>query len=256
MLGSWSIFSRWRRKSVTDKVEIQMHSLRLTGQATAQPEPTSSRRLQPGLLWFAFDLLGPTALVYVLLWRGSSLYVALLASAAVSAVSSLVSYRRGTGNQRFAPYMLALSLAGFAVALVTGGDRFLLAKESVLTASVGFWFLASIWTARPLAYQFARPLLEGRFGNHGPSWELLWEREPRFRRIWRVSSVMWAVATLTDAVLRVVMAYRLPVHSVPALQTGMMIATTLLMQVVTGVYYARAGLWPLVRESGARTTAS
>jgi len=241
---------------VTDKVEIQMHSLRLTGQATAQPEPTSSRRLQPGLLWFAFDLLGPTALVYVLLWRGSSLYVALLASAAVSAVSSLVSYRRGTGNQRFAPYMLALSLAGFAVALVTGGDRFLLAKESVLTASVGFWFLASIWTARPLAYQFARPLLEGRFGNHGPSWELLWEREPRFRRIWRVSSVMWAVATLTDAVLRVVMAYRLPVHSVPALQTGMMIATTLLMQVVTGVYYARAGLWPLVRESGARTTAS
>jgi hypothetical protein len=240
---------------VIEEVVVQMHSSPITGQTTTQPAPRSPRRLRPGLLWFAFDLLGPTALVYVLLWRGASLYVALLASAAVSAVSSLVSYRRGTGNQRLAPYMLALSLAGLGVALVTGSDRFLLAKESVLTAAVGCWFLGSIWTARPLAYQFARPLLEGRFGNHGPSWELLWEQEPRFRRIWRVASVMWAVATLTDAVVRVVMAYTLPVRAVPALQTGLMIATTLLMQLVTGVYYARAGLWPLVRDRGARDTA-
>src|SRR5262245_38230014 len=154
---------------------------------------------RPVQLWFTFDLLAPTALVYVLLWRGSSLYVALLASASVSAVTALVSYRRGTGNQRLAPYMTALSLAGLGVALVTGSDRFLLAKESILTATVGCWFLVSIWMARPLAYQFARPLLEGRFGLRGPSWELLWEREPRFRRIWRVSSAMWAVATLNEA---------------------------------------------------------
>lgn len=40
---------------------------------------------------------------------------------------------------------------------------------------------------------------------------------------------------LIDAVLRVVMAYAytLPVNAVPALQTGLKIATTLLMQVVT-----------------------
>src|SRR5690606_28382061 len=101
-------------------------------------------------------------------------------------------------------------------------------------------------TSRPLAYQFTRPLLEGRLGMQGPPWEVLWEREPRFRRIWRVSSVMWAVATLADAVLRVVMAYTLPVNSVPALQMGLFIVTGLLMQVVTNVYYMRAGLWPMV----------
>src|SRR6188472_3589794 len=93
---------------------------------TQRPESKSGLKrpswLWPGLLWFGFDLLVPTALVYVLLWGGSSLYVALLASAAVSAVSALVSYRRGTGNQRLAPYMLALALAGFAVALITGSD--------------------------------------------------------------------------------------------------------------------------------------
>jgi hypothetical protein len=213
--------------------------------------PAGRRRpswLRPGLLWFAFDLLAPTALLYVLLWVGLSLYMALLASASVSAVSALVSYRRGAGNQRFAPYMLAMTLAGFGIALVTGSDRFLLARESVLTAMCGLWFLVSIWQDRPLTYLFTRPLLEKRFSRTGPPWELLWEREPSFRRTWRNSSLIWAVVLLVDAVLRVVRAYTLPVNAVPALQTAMMIATTLLMQPVTWIYYQRAGLWAMLQR--------
>jgi hypothetical protein len=213
------------------------------------------RWLRPGLIWFAFDLLAPTALFYVMRWHGSSLYLALLASAAVSAVSGLISFLRGKGGQRFAPYMLALSLAGFAVALVTGSDRFLLAKESILTAMVGFWFLGSIWQHRPLTFQFTKPLVEGPFGRRmgivGPrTWEELWAREPGFRHIWRVSSVMWSAATLIDAAIRVVMAYTLPVNAVPALQTAMFVVTGLIMQVATNGYYSRVGLWKLIREGG------
>jgi hypothetical protein len=204
--------------------------------------------LRPRVIWFGFDLIAPTALLYALLWRGSSLYVALLASASVSAISALVSYRRGAGKGRFAPYMLAMALASFTIALVTGSDRFLLAKESVLTALVGCWFLASIWSDRPLTYRLTRPMLEGRIGRGGAPWEVLWEREPLFRRIWRVSSAIWAGVTLIDAVIRVVMAYTLPVHIVPAMQTGLLVATTLLMQVVTNVYYIRSGLWALVHQ--------
>jgi hypothetical protein len=204
--------------------------------------------MRPGLLWFALDLLAPTALIYVVLWLGSGLYLALLASAAVSALSALVSHRRGTGKQRFAPHMLALSLAAFAVAVVTGSDRFLLAKESVLTALAGFWFIGSLWAARPLTYRFTRPLLEGRFKGKRRSWELLWEHEPRFRRLWYVSTVMWGVAMLIDAVVRVVLAYTLPVHIVPAMQTGMMLVTVLVMQVLTNSYYVCAGLWRMLHE--------
>ncbi len=167
-----------------------MQSSPIRRQANTLPRRRRSPWVRPGLFWFAFDLLAPTALIYVLLWLGSGLYIALLASAAVSAISALVSYRRGTGKQRFAPHMLALSLAGFGVALVTGSDRFLLAKESVLTAMVGFWFIGSLWAARPLTYLFTRPLLERRFKWKSRSWELLWEREPRFRRIWHVSTVI------------------------------------------------------------------
>jgi hypothetical protein len=45
----------------------------------------------------------------------------------------------------------------------------------------------------------------------------LWQADPRFRRIWQVSSVMWAGALLVDAALRVAMSHSLPVHTVPAL---------------------------------------
>lgn len=232
-----------------------LKSTRITPQAQGnRPERRRPRWARPGLLWFAFDLLAPTALIYVLRWWGFSLYIGLLASATLSAVSSLVSYRRGQGGQRFAPYMLALSLAGFGIALVSGSDRFLLAKESVLTALVGFWFLGSIWRARPLTYQFTKPLLEGRWGRRwglaGADWEGLWETEPRFRRIWRVSSLMWAAATFLDAVLRFVLAYTLPVDTVPAMQLGMFVVTGLLMQVVTNVYYTRVGLWPMLMGYG------
>jgi hypothetical protein len=216
----------------------------------ADRSPRSGRPawLRPGLLWFAFDLLAPTALIYVLLWVGAGLYMALLGSAAVSAGSALVSYRQDAGKQRFALPMLALSLAGFAIALVTGSERFLLAKESVLTALVGCWFLGSLWSARPLTYVLTRPLLEGRFQQKRRSWEALWAGEPRFRRIWRVSTVMWSVAMLLDAILRVVLAYTLPVRMVPAMQTGMIIATVLLMQVVTNGYYISAGLWSMLHQ--------
>lgn len=209
------------------------------------------RWMRPGLLWFAFDMLAPTGLFYLMIDNGASIYLGLLASALLSAISAIISFLRGKGGQRFAPYMLAMALASLAIALVTGSDRFLLAKESVLTAIVGFWFLGSIWTSRPLAYRFTRPMLEGRFGWEEPSWDVIWEQAPRFRRIWYVSTAMWGVATLIDAVLRVVMAYTLPVDSVPALQTGMFIGTGLLMQVITNVYYVRAGLWRLIRERSA-----
>jgi hypothetical protein len=36
---------------------------------------------------------------------------------------------------------------------------------------------------------------------------------------------------------------------VPISQTGLMLATMLVMQVVTNVYYVRAGLWRIIWES-------
>ena len=196
------------------------------------------------LILFALDLIIPTAIFYLGLSLGASLYMALLVSAGWSAATGLLGWVRGQ-QRAGARLMLVVALASFAISLVTGSDRFLLARESLITSIVGGWMLLSLRDERPFTYRFTRPMLEGRFGT-SVAWESLWEVSPRFRHIWRVSTVMWGVATLLDAVLRVVLAYTMPIESVPAIQTSLMLATVVLMQVVTNLYYVRAGMWPLL----------
>ncbi|MGC4193139.1 MAG: DUF6069 family protein [Thermomicrobiales bacterium] len=50
--------------------------------------------------------------------------------------------------------------------------------------------------------------------------------------------------------LRVVLAYTMPIHAVPAMQTGMMLATVAIMQVVTNAWYLCTGLWPRLHGYG------
>ena len=69
---------------------------------------------------------------------------------------------------------------------------------------------------------------------------------PRFRRIWRTCTVIWGTAILADAVARVLMAAALPVSVVPALGGALWPVTFVLLQVVTNVYFARAGLWRIL----------
>ncbi len=85
----------------------------------------------------------------------------------------------------------------------------------------------SLLAPRPAAFVVSRPLLEGRrvFDAAAGAWVLpasqtwgeLWQRVPRFRRIWRVCTVIWGTAILADAVIRVAMAFTLPIGLVPAL---------------------------------------
>ncbi|MFC7107471.1 VC0807 family protein [Nonomuraea rubra] len=105
------------------------------------------------------------------------------------------------------------------------------------------WFLLSARGERPLAFVFTRFVLEGRIGPNRESWDVLWERLPAFRRIWRVASVMWGIGLLLDAVVRVVIAYALPVDAVPGVNTAQYIAFLLLMQVAMNVYLVPTGVY-------------
>ncbi|HEV7215230.1 MAG TPA: hypothetical protein VGP33_08895 [Chloroflexota bacterium] len=64
---------------------------------------------------------------------------------------------------------------------------------AVAPALRAVWMLLSVRSRRPLTYLFARPLL-GRLLSAGESSDRLWERLRRFRRIWRVATVIWGVA--------------------------------------------------------------
>lgn len=186
-------------------------------------------------------IVGSTALYYLLRHLGVSVYAALVVGAVLSLVPACVALVRGSRPGGLEAFFTVLLFASFAISLVPGDERFLLAKDALVTGGVGAWFLASLRRAdRPLAYQFARPMVEGRLG-WPEDWEGLWEREAWWRRMWRTSSILWAIGTLVDAAARVVMAYTLPPDAVPGLNLALYVGTAVLLNVVTTVVYVRAG---------------
>ncbi|MBC2931505.1 VC0807 family protein [Nocardioides sp. zg-1228] len=205
------------------------------------------------LLRPVLGIVGSTALYYLMRQAGVSVYAALVVGAVLSLVPACLAMLRGHRPSGLEAFFTVLLFASFAISLLPGDERFLLAKDALVTGGVGFWFLASLWWAeRPLAYQFARPMVEGRLG-WPRDWEGLWQREPWFRRMWRTSSTLWATGTLLDAVARVVMAYTLPADAVPGLNLAMYLATAVVLNVVTAVVYVRAGAVGRARRGRATT---
>ncbi|MFE9373051.1 VC0807 family protein [Streptomyces sp. NPDC006711] len=219
------------------------------GTAPGAPPRPSGRRVLLGVLG---DIVVPIALYYGLRAAGVSVFAALLAGALLPALTTAAQWLRTRSVEGMAGLVAGTMMLGVAAALIGGSPRFLLAKDGWLTGAAGLWFLISIRARRPLLFHGGRPLLEGRFRSDGTSWDVLWEREPAFRRIWRVSTAIWGVAMLLDAAARVVMAYTLPVDTVPGLGALLWPVTLLLLQVVNGVYYEVSGLWRLTSGAGVR----
>jgi hypothetical protein len=164
----------------------------------------------------------------------------------MAAVYKLVVKRR---IDAIALVVLATIVLTVVASVVVHNPRFLLARDGLITALWGFWFIATLRARRPAAFLFARPLMEGRKAFGTRLWDSLWESDAQFRRIWRISTIIWGAAMLADAVIRVVMAYALPVAVVPALGGALWPVTFLMIQVVTNVYYHRAGLYRILGAS-------
>jgi intracellular septation protein A len=202
--------------------------------------------MKVGIARYVADIAVPIALYYVLHAAGVSILVALSAGAAVSASSALADLIRTRRVDAVSLLVLASFLATIAVSLAAHNARFVLAKDAVITAVWGCWFLFSVGARRPAAFVFARPLMEGRRLFGSADWDQLWQQQARFRRIWRVSSAIWGIAFLLDAVLRVTIAYHMPLSEAPAANGALWPATFVLIQIATNVYYHRAGLYQIL----------
>lgn len=223
--------------------------------------PTSAEPRGAGrqLASLGFDIGAPIAVYYLLHGLGVTNLVALGVGAVLPAFGvawTLITKRRADG---VAVLVVATIVASIGLSLITRQPRFLLAKDGLITGLWGVWFLVSVRARRPAAFVFARPLLEGRKIYTVRDWDALWEAEPKFRRIWRVSSVIWGVGMLADAAARVVMSYTLPISLVPGLGGALWPVTFVVLQVVTNVYCYFAGLngllgarWRTSRRSARR----
>ena len=212
------------------------------------PSPAASTPAQqgPGLppalraLRIAAGLLVPLIIFYGLRALGASAYLALLAGTAASVAGTAFDVVRRRTIGPVTAFVVALMILSTGVSLLNGDVRFLLARGAWTTGLAGIWFLASAFTRHSLVYLFSRPLLEGRFGWPG-NWDDVWRRVPRFRRVWRVTGVMWGCALMLDCVLRIRLAYTLPVDSVPAASTALSVVTTLALIATANIYYQVTG---------------
>ena len=202
------------------------------------------------------DIAAPVAVYYGIRAAGGSVWLALAAGGAFPAISTiggLVARRRvdATGA-----VMLAALAVSTAFSLISGSPRALLARDGLVTAAWAGYMYLSLLASRPATFTISRPLLEGRrvwdFATRSwvrpasLSWDELWVRSPRFRRIWRTCTVIWGTAILADAVARVLMAFALPVGVVPALGGALWPVTFVILQIATNVYFARAGFWRIL----------
>jgi hypothetical protein len=222
----------------------------LAGPAAGGPPPARPGRQFATL---AADIAAPIALYYLLHAAGVASLMALAAGAVIPALGATWQLAVRHRTDAVALLVLGTVAASLVISVIAHSPRFLLAKDGLITAVWGGWFLATVLARRPAAFLFARPLLEGRRVFAAGSWDDLWDAEPRFRRIWRVATVMWGIGLLADAVIRVAMACTLPVDVVPGLGGALFPVTFVLLQVVSNVYYQRAGLY---RMLGARWLAA
>ena len=151
------------------------------------------------------DIAAPLATYSLLRSAGMTTVTALVLSGVFPALSVTVSAIR----HRRLDVVGALVLAGIAVGavlgLVTHSTRLLLVEGSVPTVIFGVACLGSLWARRPLMFSFALEFA-GPDTATGREMTRLWQYEG-YRRIFRTITVVWGVAFLLEAALRVVVVY-------------------------------------------------
>ncbi|HEX4359162.1 MAG TPA: VC0807 family protein [Pseudonocardia sp.] len=221
-----------------------------------QTVPHSGDRL--GVIFAVADVVVPIGGYYVLRACGLGELDTLLITSVVPLLSFVVqgvAFRRVDG---FAIFIAAVLILNAAAALTTMDPRTLLARDGWIMGLTGLYFLSTLWAKRPICYSIARPLAEGRLGPPGMSWETVWETDPRFRRVWRVITIVWGVGLLADAAIRIVVAYTLPVDWVPVITGIQYVLVFVALQAITQIFLRRSGMTrlPGFKLSRRKTTAT
>ena len=182
---------------------------------------------------------------------GLSLWLSLALSSigpALRATAGLAARRELNG---LAVLMLAVSLAGIAVSLLTGDPRAMIAKESIVSSVIAYVILGSVALRRPLMSAGLKPFMTRGDPRRTAAWDRLCMASPRFRRLELLFSTIWGLALLAECAARLVGAYTLPVTTMAWLGTVMTLGSIAVAIVAGG---AAAG--PIQKMIDAEAAAS
>jgi hypothetical protein len=190
------------------------------GHADGRPKNPARTVLGPLVL----DIAIPLGSYYLMREAGVALIPALALSSVVPAVHSVVGLVRDRVVNGLALLMVIVNVVGIAVTFWSGDPRLMLAKEAVISSTVGIAILISVFAGRPLMTAGLKPMLVRADAAKVAAFDRLLTRSPRFRRLERLFSTVWGAVLLAECTARVVCVFSLPVATMVWLSTVMTMA--------------------------------
>jgi len=186
----------------------------------------------PGVPWRQLILgaLVPIAIFYTLYRLGQPLTGALIAIGwSISLL--VVQYWRSRSIELFPVLAIPIVLIELIGTLITRNPDFYLASAAIDNVLWGLLFFSSLLFARPLIQIFAELLNPGlgsqEFFNH-------FEMPVRlYRSAWRILTVIWAVVSLTKAIILILSQLKLPLEAFLIVRTASGFPVLVLMLIFT-----------------------
>jgi hypothetical protein len=170
--------------------------------SSTQAPTRGSKHLGQLAMIAVFDIAGPLVLYQLLRSNGQSTVSALILSGIFPAVGIAINLVRRRKIDAIGILVLAGIIVGTVLGVLTHNAKLVLMEGSVGTVVFGLGCLFSLWTSRPLIYRFALEFI-GENTKLGRQFTANLAN-PGFRRSFVIMTVVWGVAYLVEAVIRVV----------------------------------------------------
>jgi intracellular septation protein A len=190
------------------------------------PEPPGNFSFAQMLPTLVIDVAMPIVAFNVLTHLGVSTLWALVAGGIFPAINNLRVWVKSRRLEPLGIIVMTFLVVGTAASLISGSVFFALIKESFLTATFGFICLGSLFAERPLMFYINRQFVAGDDPVRLEWWNGLWEL-PNFRAAQRFVTVVWGIAYIVEAAVRVVFALVLSPAEVVAISPVMGFGVTI-----------------------------
>lgn len=180
------------------------------------------------------DLGIPLGSYYLMRAAGVPLVPALGLSSVLPAVRTILGLIKDRKINGLAALMVVVNVVGIAITFWTGDPRLMLAKEAVLSSTIGIALLVSAFVGTPLMTAGAKPMLTKADAARNAAFDRLSATSRRFGRLERLFSATWGLVLLSECVVRVVCAFTLPVATMVWLSTVMTVGA-IVVGIVAGI---------------------
>jgi hypothetical protein len=193
-----------------------------------------------GGLWpsLVINAVAPFVLYQVLLSHHVKTAPALAATAIFPVLGVLLGWARTRRLDIIGVVSLVLIVLGLLTTLITGNAKVLLLRGSVITGGIGVACLLSLLLPRPAMFYVGRYFASGGNRAVASRFDSLWQY-PSFRSVQRLITVVWGIAFLAEALIRVALVQTVSTSRVLAISPVLTTVVTVLVLAWTFSYVRR-----------------